>query len=121
MTDLSTEIHGESNFLVDLVLSFIKCGRLRQARKILEAILTQNWIKHLLDSQFFRRIFKYKIEILLLQTPGLRLRGKKLAVVIDRYTKDGRTDLLEHLMDISRGLSVIDQREFYDTLVEAYS
>lgn len=36
ITDLSTEIHGEVNSLYDLVFSFIECGRVRQARKILE-------------------------------------------------------------------------------------
>lgn len=36
VTDLSTEIHGEVNSLYDLVFSFIECGRVRQARKILE-------------------------------------------------------------------------------------
>ncbi|XP_055858691.1 leucine-rich PPR motif-containing protein, mitochondrial [Episyrphus balteatus] len=36
LTDLSTSIHGEVNSLYDLVLSFVECGRIRQARKILE-------------------------------------------------------------------------------------
>lgn len=36
LTDLSTEIHGEVNSLYDLVFSFVECGRVRQARKILE-------------------------------------------------------------------------------------
>ncbi|XP_063702468.1 leucine-rich PPR motif-containing protein, mitochondrial [Culicoides brevitarsis] len=36
LTDLSTDIHGEVNSLYDLVFSFIECGRIRQARKILE-------------------------------------------------------------------------------------
>lgn len=36
LTDLSTQVHGESNSLIDLVLAFVECGRLRQARKILE-------------------------------------------------------------------------------------
>uniref|UniRef100_T1HC17 PPR_long domain-containing protein n=1 Tax=Rhodnius prolixus TaxID=13249 RepID=T1HC17_RHOPR len=36
LTDLSTQIHGEINSLYDLVLSFVECGRIRQARKILE-------------------------------------------------------------------------------------
>ncbi|XP_043286324.1 leucine-rich PPR motif-containing protein, mitochondrial [Venturia canescens] len=36
LTDLSTLIHGENNSLIDLVLSFVECGRFRQARKILE-------------------------------------------------------------------------------------
>uniref|UniRef100_A0A1B6EW94 PROP1-like PPR domain-containing protein n=1 Tax=Cuerna arida TaxID=1464854 RepID=A0A1B6EW94_9HEMI len=36
LVDLSTEVHGEVNSLHDLVLSFVECGRIRQARKILE-------------------------------------------------------------------------------------
>lgn len=36
ITDLSTDIHGEVNSLYDLVFAFIECGRVRQARKILE-------------------------------------------------------------------------------------
>ncbi|XP_005185081.3 leucine-rich PPR motif-containing protein, mitochondrial [Musca domestica] len=36
LTDLSTNIHGEINSLYDLVFSFVECGRVRQARKILE-------------------------------------------------------------------------------------
>lgn len=36
ITDLSTSVHGEVNSLYDLMLSFMECGRLRQARKILE-------------------------------------------------------------------------------------
>ncbi|KAH8419302.1 hypothetical protein KR222_004215, partial [Zaprionus bogoriensis] len=36
LTDLSTGVHGEVNSLYDLVFSFVECGRVRQARKILE-------------------------------------------------------------------------------------
>lgn len=36
ITDLSTNIHGEINSLYDLVFSFVECGRIRQARRILE-------------------------------------------------------------------------------------
>lgn len=36
LTDLSTVIHGEVNSLYDLVFAFVDCGRIRQARKILE-------------------------------------------------------------------------------------
>ncbi|XP_059618257.1 leucine-rich PPR motif-containing protein, mitochondrial [Phlebotomus argentipes] len=36
LTNLSTKIHGEVNSLYDLVFSFVECGRIRQARKILE-------------------------------------------------------------------------------------
>ncbi|XP_063530687.1 leucine-rich PPR motif-containing protein, mitochondrial [Cydia strobilella] len=36
LADLSTQIHGEVNVLHDLVLAFVECGRLRQARRILE-------------------------------------------------------------------------------------
>ena len=38
LTDLSTQIHGEINSLYDLMLSFLECGRLKQAKKILEVI-----------------------------------------------------------------------------------
>lgn len=36
LVDLSTQVHGEVNSLYDLVLAFVECGRIRQARKILE-------------------------------------------------------------------------------------
>ncbi|CAH1960976.1 unnamed protein product [Acanthoscelides obtectus] len=36
LTDLSTLVHGEVNSLYDLVFAFVECGRIRQARKILE-------------------------------------------------------------------------------------
>lgn len=36
LTDLSTQVHGEINSLYDLVFAFVECGRIRQARKILE-------------------------------------------------------------------------------------
>ncbi|XP_074026112.1 bicoid stability factor isoform X2 [Leptinotarsa decemlineata] len=36
LTDLSTTVHGEVNSLYDLVFAFVECGRIRQARKILE-------------------------------------------------------------------------------------
>ncbi|XP_075224635.1 bicoid stability factor [Lycorma delicatula] len=36
LTDLSTIVHGEINSLHDLILAFVECGRIRQARKILE-------------------------------------------------------------------------------------
>ncbi|XP_066146551.1 leucine-rich PPR motif-containing protein, mitochondrial [Euwallacea fornicatus] len=36
LTDLSTLVHGEINSLYDLVFAFVECGRIRQARKILE-------------------------------------------------------------------------------------
>ncbi|XP_068906051.1 leucine-rich PPR motif-containing protein, mitochondrial [Tenebrio molitor] len=42
LTDLSTSIHGEINSLYDLVFAFVECGRVRQARKILETPGLQN-------------------------------------------------------------------------------
>uniref|UniRef100_A0AAR5PUS4 Pentacotripeptide-repeat region of PRORP domain-containing protein n=1 Tax=Dendroctonus ponderosae TaxID=77166 RepID=A0AAR5PUS4_DENPD len=42
LTDLSTVVHGEINSLYDLVFSFVECGRIRQARKILETPGLQN-------------------------------------------------------------------------------
>jgi leucine-rich PPR motif-containing protein len=34
--DLSTKLHGEVNSLYDLVFAFLECGKIRQAKKILE-------------------------------------------------------------------------------------
>ncbi|KAL1506626.1 hypothetical protein ABEB36_005952 [Hypothenemus hampei] len=42
LTDLSTIVHGEINSLYDLVFAFVECGRIRQARKILETPGLQN-------------------------------------------------------------------------------
>lgn len=42
LTDLSTVVHGEINSLYDLVFAFVECGRIRQARKILETPGLQN-------------------------------------------------------------------------------
>nr|CAI5864450.1 unnamed protein product [Callosobruchus analis] len=42
LTDLSTLVHGEVNSLYDLVFAFVECGRIRQARKILETPGLQN-------------------------------------------------------------------------------
>lgn len=36
LADLSTQIHGEVNSLYDLVLSFVECKKIKQAKKILE-------------------------------------------------------------------------------------
>ena len=34
--DLSTSVHGEVNSLYDLVFAFVECGKIRQAKKILD-------------------------------------------------------------------------------------
>ena len=39
LMDLSSKASGEMNSLYDLVIAFIDCGRVRQAKKILEVIL----------------------------------------------------------------------------------
>ena len=36
--DLSTKQHGEINSLYDLVFAFLECGKVRQAKKIVEVI-----------------------------------------------------------------------------------
>ncbi|XP_050346941.1 leucine-rich PPR motif-containing protein, mitochondrial [Nymphalis io] len=50
LADLSTQIHGEVNILHDLVLAFVECGRLRQARRILETPGLQTRQKRLNDA-----------------------------------------------------------------------
>lgn len=42
ITDLSTQVHGEVNSLYDLVFAFVECGRIKQARKILEVQSNDN-------------------------------------------------------------------------------
>lgn len=34
--DASIKVHGEVNSLYDLVFAFLECGRVRQAKKVLE-------------------------------------------------------------------------------------
>lgn len=36
LTDLSSEVHGEENAIHNLLLSFIECGQMKQAKKILQ-------------------------------------------------------------------------------------
>ena len=43
--DASIKVHGEMNSLYDLVVSFLECGRIRQAKKVLEVMLGFNEIK----------------------------------------------------------------------------
>jgi hypothetical protein len=43
--DASIKVHGEMNSLYDLVFSFLECGRIRQAKKVLEVMLGFNEIK----------------------------------------------------------------------------
>jgi len=36
--DASIRVHGEMNSLYDLIFSFLECGRIRQAKKVLEVM-----------------------------------------------------------------------------------
>lgn len=40
LMDTSIKVHGEMNSLYDLVFAFLSCGRVRQARKVLEVWLS---------------------------------------------------------------------------------
>lgn len=40
--DASIKVHGEMNSLYDLVFSFLECGRVRQAKKVLEVTVIPN-------------------------------------------------------------------------------
>lgn len=37
--DASIKVHGEMNSLYDLVFAFLECGRVRQAKKVLEVMI----------------------------------------------------------------------------------
>lgn len=56
VADLSTQIHGEVNSLFDLVISFVECNKVKQARKILEVLTNSSNLRFegiLIDSLFF--------------------------------------------------------------------
>ena len=36
LVDLNSKVHGEGNSLVDLMMTFLESGRIKQAQKILE-------------------------------------------------------------------------------------
>jgi leucine-rich PPR motif-containing protein len=90
ITDLSTEVHGEVNSLYDLVFSFIECGRIRQARKILETpgLRTRN----------FNRINS----------------------ICERYAEEGKPTVLEGLVEATKDLNHIDRSEIYYNLLQSY-
>ncbi|KAF7988527.1 hypothetical protein HCN44_001100 [Aphidius gifuensis] len=61
LTDLCTEIHGESNALVDLAFMFLECGRVRQAKKILETSGIQVYNDKIINAiERFSRIDKFE-------------------------------------------------------------
>lgn len=90
ITDLSTEVHGEVNSLYDLVFSFIECGRIRQARKILE---TPG-----LKSRSYNRI----------------------SAVCERYVEEGKHTFLEGLVEATKDLNHIDRSEIYYNLMQTH-
>jgi len=90
ITDLSTEIHGEVNSLYDLVFSFIECGRIRQARKILETpgLRTRTY--------------------------------NRFGTVCERYAEEGKPVILEGLVEATKDLNHIDRSEIYYNLLQTY-
>jgi hypothetical protein len=53
LTDLSTQVHGEVNSLYDLVFAFVECGRIKQARKILEVYRIKNHLGDITNNKCF--------------------------------------------------------------------
>lgn len=90
LTDLSTDVHGEVNSLYDLVFSFIECGRIRQARKILE---TPG-----LRSRPYNRFSN----------------------VCERFAEMGKPTMLEGLVEATKDLNHIDRSEIYLSLLQTY-
>ncbi|XP_037041039.1 leucine-rich PPR motif-containing protein, mitochondrial isoform X2 [Bradysia coprophila] len=89
VTDLGTNVHGEVNCLYDLVLSFVECGRIRQARKILE-------------------------------TPGLANRSNRISDACKRFQREGKTAVLEDLVQTTKGLNNVDHHEIFYQLLLSY-
>lgn len=90
LTDLSTDIHGEVNSLYDLVFSFIECGRIRQARKILET-------PGLRVKQYTR-----------------------INTMCERFVEAGKQNVLEGLVEATKDLNHIDRSEIYYNLLQTY-
>ncbi|KAG4073704.1 hypothetical protein HA402_000928 [Bradysia odoriphaga] len=89
VTDLAMNVHSEENCLYDLVLSFVECGRIRQARKILE-------------------------------TPGLPNRSNRISGACKRYQQEGKTSVLEDLVQTTKGLNNVDHHETFYQLLLCY-
>lgn len=90
ITDLSTDIHGEVNSLYDLVFSFIECGRIRQARKILETpgLRTKTY--------------------------------NRISSICERFAEAGKPNILEGLCEATKDLNHIDRSEIYSSLLSTY-
>lgn len=90
ITDLSTDIHGEVNSLYDLVFSFIECGRIRQARKILETpgLRTKSY--------------------------------NRISFICERFAEAGKPNILEGLVEATKDLNHIDRSEIYSSLLQTY-
>ncbi|XP_059055507.1 leucine-rich PPR motif-containing protein, mitochondrial [Achroia grisella] len=86
LADLSTQIHGEVNILHDLVLAFVECGRLRQARRILETPGMQTRQRRL-DDACLRYVEEGKSEYL----EGLLEATKELSYI-------DRSNIFYHLL-----------------------
>ncbi|XP_037041583.1 leucine-rich PPR motif-containing protein, mitochondrial-like [Bradysia coprophila] len=91
LVDLSTKVHGEVDSLYDLVFSFIECGCIQQARRILQTPALHNKSQALIDA-----CERYRRER---RTPSLALE------TLARATSD-----LKH----------IDRHEVYYNLLLAY-
>ncbi|KAG4079720.1 hypothetical protein HA402_006753 [Bradysia odoriphaga] len=89
VTDLGTKVHGKVNGSYDLALSFVQCGRIRQARKILE-------------------------------TPGLPNRSNRISVACKHYQQEGKTSVLEDLVQTTKGLNNVDHHEIFYRLLLCY-
>lgn len=90
ITDLSTDVHGEVNSLYDLVFSFIECGRIRQARKILETPGL--------------RVRAYN----------------RISYICERYAEEGKPVFLEGLAEATKDLNHIDRSEIFYNLMQTY-
>lgn len=90
VTDLSTDVHGEVNSLYDLVFSFIECGRIRQARKILETPGL--------------RMKSYT----------------RINLMCERFVENGKQNILEGLVEATKDLNHIDRSEIYYNLLQTY-
>lgn len=110
VTDLSTQVHGESNSLYDLVTSFIECNCLRQAKKILEVKYHDSRYSNVLHNRYTA-----------FQIPALHSRVYKLQLASKRYSEFGLTNHLENLVAVIKDVPHFKvMPEFYEDLLHCY-
>lgn len=80
--DASIKVHGEMNSLYDLVFAFLECGRVRQAKKVLEVFVSRFYP---CSTFCFKQILPVLIRLLVFE----RVLNVSKRFVNDMWTRKG--------------------------------